>query len=124
MQLFQSSFDPTSLIHTPTQTNDGTSQIDHDTGNLIPLFFSKNITGSMFWAGEKENEMRIGWGRGLPTATWWNPSLPRDTFPPVVSEVYNDVWIQHGGHFGSASFIEEREFQNNPFYYGIDGWPW
>ena len=41
-------FDPTSLIHTPTQTNDGISQIDHDTGNLIPLFFSKNLTGSKF----------------------------------------------------------------------------
>ena len=67
MQLLQSMFDPTSLIHTPTQTNDGISQIDHDTGNLIPLFFSKNLTGSMFRVGEKENEMGFGWGRVLPT---------------------------------------------------------
>ena len=101
---------------TPTQTNNGISQIDHDTGKLIPAILFEKHHG---------DEMGIGWGRGLPTATWWNPRLPRDTFRPVISEVYNDLWIQHGGHFGSASFMEEREFQNNPFYYyGIDRWPW
>ena len=85
------------------------------TGKLIPAILFEKHHG---------DEMGIGWGRGLPTATWWNPRLPRDTFRPVISEVYNDLWIQYGGHFGSASFMEEREFQNNPFFYGIDRWPW
>ena len=50
MQLLQSMFDPTSPIRTPTKTNDGISQLDHDTGNLIPaILFEKhhrfNVSG-------------------------------------------------------------------------------
>lgn len=60
MQQLQSIFDPTSPIHTPTQTNDGISQTDHDTGKLIPAILFEKHHG---------DEMGIGWGRGLPTAT-------------------------------------------------------
>ena len=60
MQQLQSIFDPTSPIHTPTQTNDGISQIDHDTGKLIPATLFEKHHG---------DEMGIGWGHGLPTAT-------------------------------------------------------